>query len=662
MKKMKKVHFTLGPVQGFVAQARKTRDLWAGSFLLSYLAGQAMVAIIKAGGRILFPTVHEPVPEGRIQLPRDLPKISDYLLRSLLEVDAGLAVTNPTSIGSLPNRFLAEIPVSLDPENIADHVRQSWRRLADAVWDRFLANSYKKGKNDGRATKEIWQRQVEGYWEISWILGDASNLLDLRKNWRAYVPTVEDGDKCTLMGNLQELSGFCGVPGYKGEREEQNKFWKQVRHDCSGFDLEEDERLCAIAFIKRFYPYLDREVIGWILPQHYYSTPYMAAIDWIASALKQKPDDFKEYSKKAKELLSKNKSKCLEHQGFEVPRKLLQAGKRSDCDTKEIAEIVNLNGNCFYQATVINVNNWPEIDEKNLKQLKDKLEALQKSVGSEAQPHYALLLMDGDQMGALIQEYGGEQVSPPLQKFTRRVESIIGACSGVTIYAGGDDVLALLPLQESLKAASALEKAYRDAFSSTSFASKATASIALVYAHYTIPLMSVFREAFRVLTKVAKDETGRHSLAITIWKGSGPQGVWSIPWSVLGFQEGGPNKLEQLVQLARNKNKTNFTSSFLFKIATYYELFQNNGTEPDSISNDQMLKLMLAEFLKTKEDRGEDNVDVILRDLQLLLDISHKYYRNDDGFIEKLGKLTSFGPHLVKFLADNWGDELCNCG
>ncbi|MDQ3773077.1 MAG: hypothetical protein M3461_01130 [Pseudomonadota bacterium] len=31
------LHFTLGPVQGFVAQARRTRDLWGGSFLLSWL-------------------------------------------------------------------------------------------------------------------------------------------------------------------------------------------------------------------------------------------------------------------------------------------------------------------------------------------------------------------------------------------------------------------------------------------------------------------------------------------------------------------------------------------------------------------------------------------------------------------------------------------------
>jgi len=39
------VHFALGPVQGFVAQARRTRDLWSGSFILSYLSGCAMNAV-----------------------------------------------------------------------------------------------------------------------------------------------------------------------------------------------------------------------------------------------------------------------------------------------------------------------------------------------------------------------------------------------------------------------------------------------------------------------------------------------------------------------------------------------------------------------------------------------------------------------------------------
>ncbi|MCB1813240.1 MAG: hypothetical protein KDK04_16180, partial [Candidatus Competibacteraceae bacterium] len=45
MSEQKHFQFTLGPVQGFVAQARRTRDFWAGSFILSWLSGVAMRAV-----------------------------------------------------------------------------------------------------------------------------------------------------------------------------------------------------------------------------------------------------------------------------------------------------------------------------------------------------------------------------------------------------------------------------------------------------------------------------------------------------------------------------------------------------------------------------------------------------------------------------------------
>lgn len=55
--KCKTFHFTFGPVQGFVAHARRTRDLWGGSSLLSYLAGHAMVTVAENDGGILIPAV-----------------------------------------------------------------------------------------------------------------------------------------------------------------------------------------------------------------------------------------------------------------------------------------------------------------------------------------------------------------------------------------------------------------------------------------------------------------------------------------------------------------------------------------------------------------------------------------------------------------------------
>jgi CRISPR-associated protein Cmr2 len=53
------LHFTLGPIQDFIFQARRTRDLWGGSFLLSWLSGIAMKQVIEAGGQIIFPAVHD---------------------------------------------------------------------------------------------------------------------------------------------------------------------------------------------------------------------------------------------------------------------------------------------------------------------------------------------------------------------------------------------------------------------------------------------------------------------------------------------------------------------------------------------------------------------------------------------------------------------------
>lgn len=42
--------FSLGPVQSFIATARKTQDLWAGSYLLSFLSWQAMKVVCESMG------------------------------------------------------------------------------------------------------------------------------------------------------------------------------------------------------------------------------------------------------------------------------------------------------------------------------------------------------------------------------------------------------------------------------------------------------------------------------------------------------------------------------------------------------------------------------------------------------------------------------------
>ena len=42
-----RLSFSIGPVQSFVVQSRRTRDLWASSWLLSRLSSKAMSAALK---------------------------------------------------------------------------------------------------------------------------------------------------------------------------------------------------------------------------------------------------------------------------------------------------------------------------------------------------------------------------------------------------------------------------------------------------------------------------------------------------------------------------------------------------------------------------------------------------------------------------------------
>ncbi len=51
------IYLAFGPVQEFLAQARRTRDLWAGSYLLSFLAARSLAAATGAGGTVEMPAL-----------------------------------------------------------------------------------------------------------------------------------------------------------------------------------------------------------------------------------------------------------------------------------------------------------------------------------------------------------------------------------------------------------------------------------------------------------------------------------------------------------------------------------------------------------------------------------------------------------------------------
>ena len=121
-------------------------------------------------------------------------------------------------------------------------------------------------------------------------------------------------------------------------------------------------------------------------------------------------------------------------------------------------------------------------------------------------------------------------MSQALAKFTRRVPELAEIHDGVTLYAGGDDVLCILSMPKALDFAQAISEAYRDAFSDADDLPNATLSAAVVFAQARLPLNQVLGEAHRLLDDVAKDGNGRNSLAVAVLKPSGLHCQWVTTW------------------------------------------------------------------------------------------------------------------------------------
>lgn len=598
-------HFSLGPVQGFIAQARRTRDFWAGSFILSWLSAVAMKAVEAQDGTIDFPK------------PDD-----DYLL--WLVKDKAKSV-KPPEHGSVPNRFKASIHDGFKPEAVIDSVNQAWIALADKVYEGDLART-------GDKTKQIWKRQVESYWDMSWVITDDesdSSALDVRKNWRSYLPPEEEGVKCMMMDGWQELSGID-----KPNAKELGDFWKGIRENAKQgikTDLRENECLCAIAFIKRrfsrYFYLVDKAMpngwilAGWEVQPGRPSVAYMAAVHWLEKVFDQTihyPDVTAQlwlFHDAASELTDgnynewDNKIRCI--QKYDISKKWKA-----------------LDGNVFFETALENVNIYE--DQTQAKKVLNELKELQRLMPDlkNPTPFYAVLMMDGDSLGKQMSDADKQAtITKGLAEFTASVPDLVHEHNGFLIYAGGDDVLAVLPLEDALDCALAIREKYTRIFEALNEANSekptvsTSISAAIQFAHIKMPLMKVLKDAHDLLDKVAKDKYGRDTLAVRVWKPGGMVLEWAMPWERAIELDDDGKKCLVLKRLADDFSNDDdaygqLSNKFLYKIRERFELLnppqplKGNGSlasgsqvpawEPDSVLDaDQAIDLMAAEYFSS---------------------------------------------------------------
>ena len=649
---------SLGPVQDFIAAARSTSDMWAGSHLLSRLAWETMKPLCELLGpeAILFPRL------------RGIAAVDVWLREEIGLPDALFAATgqdswltantdaNPLFTAALPNRFVAVVPTS-QVKQIAERCERAARdwiqSIGEATVDRLLeAAGLASGTQ--QYCHEQMREQLADFPDIHWaavpfsLIKDAaqsgqgldvgelssvlSNFLDAStdtdagflaspawqvlqreivwedntrffspnpgvlypviydlaervlaasKSTRGFKQSLQKGWRCSLTGETEWLTtdpAHLYLP--KGQR--GDTLWSKIQQRQKSW-AKEGEYLGGLASIKRLWPTLFSEEVGSITG----TETRRFVISTHTMALAGHLEDWLEHGAHTEPGLSEKLDSCAP---VALPRRIMRRhGKSQDCirDAKRIPSLLD------------------SIDDDDSDNARDIEKLVKKTLGktgstegesARLETYYGMLMFDGDHMGRIL---SGEQASTAityLQSFHPRVQegfklkgldhemirsyaeqkrpitanrhlSISNALNefaqvvvphivetehlGRVIYAGGDDVLAMLPTKDLLDVMARLRDAYSGQAVSelrenadtkgnaleleNGFAmikrgqttrlmrmmgENATASCGAVIAHHQAPLSHVMRQ-LRSAEKRAKEAGGRDAFSISVIKRSG---------------------------------------------------------------------------------------------------------------------------------------------
>ena len=239
---------------------------------------------------------------------------------------------------------------------------------------------------------------------------------------------------------------------------------------------------------------------------------------------------------------------------------------------KLLKDFFSLDGNLFFEHVQQNPKAYG-YKPNEMADFKKIIAQLNKNSDNSApSPFYALLLMDGDSLGSHMSDVNKQvSISTALNKFTRAVPEIINSNNGFLIYAGGDDVLALLPLEDAIPCAQKVRDLYLRCFENSAILTTipTTISAAIEFAHVKTPLTKILTDAHQLLDDIAKDKTGRDALAVRVWKTGGLVLEWAQPWAVI--VENDKLKFEQCIEQFKNTadNNPQFSSKFFHKIRAY---------------------------------------------------------------------------------------------
>lgn len=479
-----------GGVQQFIASARKGRDLWFGSWLMSEVARAAAIALTDHGVTLLVPS-----PDSGLDRP-----------------DRGV-----------PNRIVALVPNGAEPAaQVAETAARAFLRnfatlafadLPGAVFDEPEAMS-----------------QVDDLLSVAWAsvvcTGDepadrarASALLAARKSARQFsAPSF--------------ASPGVEKSSLDGERE-------AVTRKGAGLQLglTHDERLCGVGVLKRLG---HRAAPQGTTGARVASVSTFAVASWLRPALTGgRREDvegalfrFREAVERDIPEVKKSRSQTPEAVLGRLDAHLLYANR-----LHEFVETRRLSALRLAQ-------------HGHFKRLCRDLGAIAgEPLTQDPNPYYAILVADGDRMGramAGLQHEGVQAVSRALAGFAQAVRDDFAArasdLQGHCVYAGGDDVLAFVPVDVALKRARDINELFGQAMAKVDWGDQnaPTLSVGIGVAHHLTPLRDALDGA-RDAEATAKEQGGRDAWAIRLMVRSGSATMVFGHWDALA-------RLQELVE------------------------------------------------------------------------------------------------------------------
>ena len=531
---------TIGPVQSFIAEARRTADLYAGSKILVELTRAIAQTINRTGGELIYPASDDlenaDMPNKLVAVVNNPQQVAGEAHNVMLEKWRGFAAGAFKEINVQLNFTLndrREIEVSDADTGLAEIIKRQLNHHFEFYW---VAVAF---DDTGEGYKEAYRK--------------ADRALGARKQSRDFSQAIETGFKDSLSGTRSALR----TEGDKDAR----VYWARVRQRHP-YQLQPAELLDTLGVIKRFGQTKAAP-----------STSAIAASSFArACAAKDLLNDV------IYAITSANLSSELFHP---VPD-LLQTGFMYDGDLlyPETYTPQNL-ANRYNISQAQYDKHKPDIDRitRTLADLYTQVDKA-KLTPSRPSPYYAILHMDGDSMGKHVSQCqtkaDHKNLSHILDNFTQAVKAgLVENYGGYLIYAGGDDVLALFPANQALAAAEALAKEYRELFETWLHSHKDengkdfpfTASAGIAFAHHLYPLDGALAAA-RQAEKRAKNQYGRNALSVTALRRSGETlemgGQWAgKPWR----EKPAPNTVEMVTDLIKlleaDQISTRFPSSVL---------------------------------------------------------------------------------------------------